>query len=120
MDEADRCDRIALVQRGRILAIDSPSAIGSRFPHPLVSVRGERRYAMLRALRGHEHTASVFPFGDDLHYSDARAGLPADEVARETEAWLIAEGFANARVEPIVAGVEDTFMALMGGPEVAA
>jgi ABC-type multidrug transport system ATPase subunit len=120
MDEADRCDRIALVQRGRILAIDSPSAIGSRFPHPLVSVRGERRYAMLRALRGHEHTASVFPFGDDLHYSDARAGLPADEVARETEAWLIAEGFADARVEPIVAGVEDTFMALMGGPEVAA
>lgn len=120
MDEAARCDRIALVQRGRLLAIDAPSAIGNRFPRPLFAVRGERRYAMLQALRGRGGTASVFPFGDELHYSDARAEMPAGEVAGEVAAWLAGQGFPDARVEPIVPGIEDTFMALMGGPEAAA
>lgn len=115
MDEAARCDRVALVQEGRILAIDQPAAIGQRFPRPLFAVRGQRRYAMLQALRGFPHAASVFPFGEELHYSDKRAHASPADVG----AFLRAGGFADAEVSAIEPGIEDTFMALMGAPPAA-
>ena len=121
MDEADRCDRVALVQQGRLLAIDAPAAIGERFPHPLFAVRGRERYALIQALGRYPHAVSTFPFGDELHYSDARSAVPASAIADELRAQLRAEGFADAEVAPIRPGIEDTFMALMGAPpEVAA
>jgi len=120
MDEAVRCDRVALMQRGRVLAIDVPAAIGRRFPHPLFAVRGANRTALIQALRGYAQLASVFPFGDELHYSDARAGLPAASIASEVRAYLVSKGLAGAEVRPIAPGIEDTFMALMGAPPEAA
>jgi ABC-type multidrug transport system ATPase subunit len=120
MDEASRCDRVALIQQGRILAVDDPGAIGRRFPDLLFSVRGSDRYAMLRALRDLPHAASVFPFGDELHYSDSRPGADADAVASEVQSILRERGFADAEVARIEPGIEDTFMALMGAPEAAA
>jgi hypothetical protein len=75
---------------------------------------------MLIALRGYAHAASVFPFGDTLHYSDARMGLAAGDIAREVAAFLVAAGFDDAGVEPIEPGIEDTFMALMGPADAAA
>jgi ABC-type multidrug transport system ATPase subunit len=120
MDEASRCDRVALIQQGRILAVDDPGAIGRRFPDLLFSVRGSDRYAMLRALRDLPHAASVFPFGDELHYSDSRPGADADAVASEVQSILRGRGFADAEVARIEPGIEDTFMALMGAPEGAA
>jgi ABC-2 type transport system ATP-binding protein len=98
MDEADRCDRVALVQRGRVLAVDAPAAIGARFPRPLLAVRGGDRHALLLALRAHPHAASVFPFGEELHYSDARVDLPPPRVADDVHAWLAGRGFATATV----------------------
>ena len=117
MDEAGRCDRVALMQRGRVLAIDEPEAIGERFPDPLFAVRGARRYEMLRALRGYPHAASAFPFGAELHYGDARSGTAPATIAKEVRAYLRAHGFGDAEVAPIRPGIEDTFMALMGAPE---
>jgi ABC-2 type transport system ATP-binding protein len=121
MDEADRCDRVALMQQGKVLAIDAPSAIGARFPNPLFSVRSSQRYAVLQALRGYAHAVSAFPFGDELHYSDARADLAAQAISDEVRTYLLGKGFTDAEVQPITPGIEDTFMALMGAPpEVAA
>jgi ABC-2 type transport system ATP-binding protein len=120
MDEADRCDRVALMQQGRVLAIDEPAAIGGRFPNPLFAVRARERYALLQALRAYPHAVSAFPFGDELHYADARPGLAPAAVADDLRAELRARGFADAEVEPIRPGIEDTFMALMGAPPEAA
>lgn len=120
MDEAVRCDRVALMQLGRILAIDVPAAIGQRFPHPLFAARGANRTALIEALRGYPHVASVFPFGDELHYSDARAGMPAESIAGEVRAYLASKGLTGVEVRPIAPGIEDTFMALMGAPPEAA
>jgi ABC-2 type transport system ATP-binding protein len=72
MDEADRCDRVALIQRGRILEIDTPPRSSSGYPRPLLAVRARDRYRLLRALRRHPHAHSVFPFGEFLHYADER------------------------------------------------
>jgi ABC-2 type transport system ATP-binding protein len=110
MDEAARCDRVALVQQGRILAIDAPGNIGRRFESPLFAIRGNDRYRMLQALREYEFARSVSPFGSELHYADRRPGGSADEV----RSFLTSCGFVDATVSPIEPGIEDTFMALMG------
>ena len=120
MDEADRCDRVALVQKGRILAIDVPSAIGAKFPRPLFAVHGLPRHATIEALRAFPHAASVHPFGDTLHYSDARVTQPPELVMAEVNAWLAARGLVDVAVAPIAPGIEDAFMALMGNEAGAA
>jgi ABC-2 type transport system ATP-binding protein len=117
MDEATRCDRVALIQGGRILDVDAPDAIGARYGRPLLAVRAAERYRLLQALRRHPHAMSVYPFGEELHYTDARADAEPGAVAGEVRAWLRGEGFADAEAEPIRAGIEDSFMALMAAPE---
>jgi len=119
MDEAMRCDRVALIHGGRILEIDAPSAIGSRFERPLLAVRGANRYAMLQTLRSFPHTQSVYLFGETLHYTDDRADFPPEDVAREVREYLVAQGSQDATTEPIPASIEDSFMALMGAPAAA-
>jgi ABC-2 type transport system ATP-binding protein len=116
MDEASRCDRVALLQGGRILRIDRPGDIGSSFGRPLLGVRaiGDRS-ALLRALRASPHAHSVHPFGAELHYADARADADPLSLAAGLRRHLADAGFTGADVAPIEAGIEDVFMALMGG-----
>ena len=120
MDEASRCGRVALIQRGQILAIDAPQAIADAFGRPLFAVHARERYRLLLAVREYEHAASVFPFGDVLHYTDRRAERPPNDVMRELTEYLRARGFADATVSPTSPTIEDTFMARMGQPERAA
>jgi hypothetical protein len=63
---------------------------------------------------------SVFPFGDELHYSDSRTDVDPDAIASEVQSFLRSKGFTDAAVKPIDPGIEDTFMALMGAPEPSA
>jgi ABC-type multidrug transport system ATPase subunit len=109
MDEANRCDRVALVDHGHILATDTPAAITSRFRRPLLAVGCPDRYRALLALRTFEHAHSVFPFGDALHYADTRQDADPIRVAADVREFLAANAF-EARVEPIAASIEDAFM----------
>ena len=117
MDEADRCDRVALMQGGRLLAVDTPQAIAQSFERPLLAVRAARRYPALLALRESAHVHAVYPFGDTLHYVDDRTGEPPAAIANELRAFLASRGFADAIVEPTAPTVEDSFIARMGAPE---
>ena len=129
MDEANRCDRVALIQRGRLLAVDTPDAIARSFDRPLLAVHSANRYETLRALRDYPHTHTVYPFGETLHYTDARTDLSVEQLEREVQAFLETRGVphqgrapggsesrarASLHVERIPATVEDTFMARMG------
>ncbi len=120
MDEASRCDRVALVQSGRILAIDEPRHVGARFPRPLFAVSSSARVALLNALRAYPHIASAFPFGDTVHASDTRQHVDASLVQRELETYLTARALPDVTVQRIAPGIEDAFMELMGEPAMAA
>lgn len=120
MDEALRCDRVALIHGGRILEIDPPRTIGQRYELPLVSVRGDNRFQLLQALRDSPDAHAVYLFGDELHYTDRRAGIPADQAATEVREFLARRGYPDVRTRPIDAGIEDRFMELMGAPPPAA
>jgi len=110
MDEADRCDRVALIQKGSILATDTPARITQSFDRPLLAVIARDRYRALLALRRFPHAHSVFPFGESLHYTDARNDVSASRISDEVHAFLGEEGFADARVDPTPATIEDSFM----------
>lgn len=117
MDEADRCDRVALVQRGRLLAIDTPSAVATRFDRPLLGVRAPDRYRALQALREHPHFHSVYPFGETVHYTDDRRELSPDALVGDVAAFLDAHALPGAEVRVERPTIEDAFMALMGEPD---
>jgi ABC-type multidrug transport system ATPase subunit len=117
MDEATRCDRVALMQQGRVLAIDPPAAIAARYPYPLLAIHALERHKLIRTVRGYPHAKLVYPFGDELHYSDARTDLPAERIANELHTQLEEDEFTDVRVTPIHAGIEDAFVELMGEPE---
>jgi ABC-2 type transport system ATP-binding protein len=117
MDEADRCDRVGLVQRGRLLAIDTPAAVARGFGRPLLAVRVADRHRALGLLRGFPHARAVYPFGETLHYTDERPDASPADVARELGAFLSTSGIADAAVSPIAASIEDAFIALMGSPD---
>jgi ABC-2 type transport system ATP-binding protein len=117
MDEADRCDRVALVQKGRILGIDTPAAITARYERPLFAVRADERYRLILSLRAYPHAHAVYPFGADVHYTDARGDADREEIAAGLRDYLTREGFREIEIAPIGAGIEDSFMALMGAAE---
>ena len=119
MDEAVRCQRVALVQQGRVLGVDAPAAITARYDRPLVAVRAAERFRLIRALRELPHARAVHAFGESVHYTDARAGADPRAVAAELVAALRDRGFADAEAEPVAATIEDSFMALMGDAEAA-
>lgn len=114
MDEADRCDRVALIQNGRLLATDTPARLVATYPLPLFEVRHPDRYRLLLALRESAGAHSVFPFGETLHYTDARTGVASERIGRELVTFAEERGFPGVSVAPVRAGIEDTFMLLMG------
>jgi ABC-2 type transport system ATP-binding protein len=115
MDEANRCDRVALIQRGRLLAIDTPEAVARSFDRPLIAIRSDKRYETLRALREYPQTNTAYPFGESIHFTDKRTEVPVEAQQREVREFLANRGMDHLAVEPTEPTVEDTFMARMGG-----
>jgi ABC-2 type transport system ATP-binding protein len=110
MDEASRCDRVSLMQEGRLLVTDRPDAIGRAYPRPLFAVRGPHVLGLLGALRRFPHAAAVWPFGEALHYTDARRDAAPALITRELAAHVESAGLAGVSIAPIPAGIEDAFM----------
>jgi ABC-type multidrug transport system ATPase subunit len=67
MDEANLCDRIALINEGEFIDIDSPKTIVNKFPKKLYSVEGDNMPKLLKELRGNKNIETCFSFGDSCH-----------------------------------------------------
>jgi len=110
MDEASLCDRVSLMQDGRLLVTDQPAQIVRGYPRPLFAVRGPNVLGLLRALRLFPHAAAVWPFGDAVHYTDARPDATPVLIVREVAAHLESAGLSGVSIDPIGASIEDAFM----------
>lgn len=109
MDEAEQCDRIGLMQQGRILSIDTPGSITDRFDNDLWAIKSRDKYKLIQVLRDFEHAESVQPFGESLHYTDKRSELNTEELIT----YLHSRGIPNPEINRIRPHIEDTFMRLM-------
>ena len=108
MDEAELCDRIALIQDGKILEIDTPKAIVNHFPKKLYNVKADNMYQLINSLNDFKHSYSVFPFGEYVHYTDQREDFNPEELNQ----YLITQELTNVSVEKTDPTIEDTFMEL--------
>jgi ABC-2 type transport system ATP-binding protein len=109
MDEAVLCDRIALMQTGKILQTDTPQGIIDSYALQLLAIGGDHLYDTLQLLRHFEGTANCFAFGDKLHLSLKDNSYSAASVT----AYLEKNGRTDTTVEPIQPGIEDCFMAYL-------
>jgi ABC-type multidrug transport system ATPase subunit len=107
MDEAMLCDRVALIQEGRILSVDKPDNIRKSFNGRLFSVRSADKYRLILALRKYPGTKTAYPFGDSVHatFENDNPGDPGT--------WLAREGIHDVMIEEAVPGIEDCFLELM-------
>jgi ABC-type multidrug transport system ATPase subunit len=116
MDEAIRCNRVALMQQGRLLGVGTPAALSAQYSLPLLAVRSNDRLRLLAVLRQFPHAAQVWPFGSTVHYTDKRTGLSAEMIANQLITFGREHDIPDLIAEPIVASVEDVFIHLMTQP----
>lgn len=109
MDEADLCDRVALIQKGQILNVDSPQNITQKFPRKIVRVYSNDTYRLINDLRKHPKAESVFAFGQYVHFTGINDALSPHELKQ----YLENHHHTNIVAEEIPAGIEDVFMNLM-------
>ncbi len=106
MDEAERFDRVALLDRGRVLALDTPTALQEGLEGETLSVRVDRPREARRALASHPAVRRAAVFGDQIHVSTISAANAGPAIRRALET----EGFVVASVEPVTPSMEDVFI----------
>lgn len=110
MDEATRCDRIALMQSGEILDVDAPASIIQKYPERLYAVRSDELPRLLRDLRQYENTLSCFSFGEHLHVSLRKDGPIA---LTELQQYLSGRDHRNVSIMSTTPTIEDCFIRLL-------
>jgi ABC-2 type transport system ATP-binding protein len=108
MDEAMRCDKVALIQNGTVLTIDQPIKIREGFSRKLYSVRADEKYKLLLALKKYPGTNSVWPFGDSVHLT-----VNEEDPEASLLSFLKTEGIRDPKIKLTEAGIEDRFLELM-------
>jgi ABC-type multidrug transport system ATPase subunit len=108
MNEAMRCDRVALIQDGIILAIDAPQNIRDGFSRKLFTVKSSEKYKLIITIRKFPGTISAYPFGDSVH-----ATFVNDKTDTALFDFLNKGGISDAVIEEAEAGIEDRFLELM-------
>ena len=108
MDEAMRCDRVALIQEGHLLSIDQPEKIREGFSRKLFSIKAPEKYKLILALRKYPDTITAYPFGDSVHVT-----FNNDKFENSIYEYLGSQGINNAVITETKAGIEDRFLELM-------
>lgn len=109
MDEASLCERIALIQDGKILSIDTPEAITAAYPKPLFAIKSEKMSALLKDVRASSLLDSANAFGEFHHITfSSETGNQVDELRKELE-----KKHESVEIKEIKPTVEDCFIELM-------
>ncbi|OAV65081.1 putative ABC transporter ATP-binding protein YbhF [Bacteroidales bacterium Barb6XT] len=105
MDEASRCNRIALMRGGQCLQTDTPDGIRASFGKTLWAVRAADMYHLLDDLRAFPAAFSCYAFGDTHHLT-----LKEEASEKELAAYLQQKGHTNIRIKTIPPTIEDCFI----------
>ncbi|MBC5842607.1 ABC transporter ATP-binding protein [Flavobacterium sp. F-380] len=108
MDEAALCDRIALIQKGRILKIDSPKAIISDYDKIIYDVTSNKTHELILDLKKYPSQYSVFAFGQYIHYIDQNPNFNPEDL----RLYLKHKRHSEILIEVARTTIEDVFMDL--------
>ena len=107
MDEASLCDRIALIQSGKVLSTSTPEQIIAQYPTTLYAVKAPNLYALLQHLRQKPEIDSCYPFGEYLHLTLKESTNPHQFEQQLTQT------FPEVEWKSITPTIEDSFIRLM-------
>jgi ABC-2 type transport system ATP-binding protein len=109
MEEAEYCQRLALMNRGRLIALDRPAALRDQMTDPILELSTENGPAAVRALTGVPGVIEASLFGREVHLV-----VEDEPAARRTLPALLAErGLACRRLARVRPSLEDVFVALV-------
>ncbi len=109
MDEAERCERIALINAGRILKVDTPQRLVEGIGERLYNASAGEMYPLLMALRSMPEVRNCYTFGATLHVV-AGDGFEAARITAD----LQRQGLTDVRISPARGNIEDLFIKLAG------
>lgn len=107
MDEAERCERIALLHQGKILDVNTPAGLIENMDKNLYNASATRMYPLLETLRTLPGVKDCYTFGATLHVVTEEGFNPDDAIGR-----LRQEGLEDARIWPAQGNIEDLFIKL--------
>jgi ABC-type multidrug transport system ATPase subunit len=110
MDEATKCDRIALMHNGKILSIDTPASISASYPDKLFAVKTNKMSTLLKALSKFEKALNSYAFGQYAHVSIKNNEV---NIEKELRQYLENAKMESIEIKPIRASVEDYFIKLL-------
>ena len=113
MDEASLCDRVALIQDGKIMKISRPEEIVADYRYRLWAVRSGKFFELLSDLHAYPGVHSVHAFGQAAHVAFDKSALSIDDLRRH----LIHTGHSDVFIEEISPTIEDCFMELMSNEQ---
>lgn len=108
MDEAGLCDRVALIQSGNLLSINTPSGIISSFSKPLWGVKSSHMIHLLNELNELSFVDAAYPFGEFHHVV-----LKNEAHSKDLDQFIKERTNENAMIKNVTPDIEDCFIALM-------
>ena len=108
MDEAVLCDRIALIQKGEILKIDTPENIVSSYEKTIYDIKTNKMHQLIEHLKKFPTQYSVFAFGEYVHYIDNNIELDLQKL----KIYLEEKQHTNIIIQKATTTIEDVFMDL--------
>jgi len=109
MDEAMMCDRIAMIQKGSIMTIDTPQGIIDKMPQKIFAVKADNMSCLLADLRKFENTETCHTFGE-FHHITFR--YDNEKLCDEMKFYLQKLGYNGVEIKEIEPTIEDCFMNL--------
>ena len=113
MDEASLCDRVALIQQGKIMSIETPENIIKQFKTDLLGIKSNNMYQLSIDLKNYPNCKSVYPFGQYLHYTDNRLSIKENELNE----YLSNLNHNDIEINKLQPNIEDCFIELMSNKE---
>lgn len=107
MDEANRCDRVAMIDKGHILAIDSPDGLVRGLGENLYNAVAPDMFRLLSELRSLPEVTDCYTFGATLHVVGNERFVPS-EAYRQLEE----RGIKDVKIYPAKGNIEDLFIKL--------
>jgi len=109
MEEAEYCHRLALMNRGRLIALDTPARVKGLMREPLLEIVTADGPGVAGALQGRPGVAEAAMFGRAVHVTVENA----ETAARELPAFLASRGLPVERIHTIEPSLEDVFVTLV-------
>ena len=106
MDEAEHCNRIALIISGRIIALDSPDNLKKSIAYNVYSLRIDKFIEVFDLLSGQDYIHEAAIFGSDIHIL-SEVNFPLEATL---DGFLGKKGFHNFHIEKIPPNLEDVFV----------